>query len=262
VASVTYRFGVAAVLLLALCWKRGVSLRFPWRIHLALAGQGAGLCSLNCICIYVAEQYISSGLVALLFSLTAVLNVLGAYLLFRIPLSLRAMLGGVLGVSGITLMFFPEFGEVRQNPQLLVGLGTGALGLLLACGGNMAVLYAQREKVPTFPGAAWGMAYGALISTLTGVAMGTPWTVELSPLYLLSLLHLSIFGTIVAFLCYLTLLKREGPGPASYVNVLVPVVALLLSTLFEGYRWTGMAAAGATLAFAGNFLAMRKAKKA
>jgi len=257
-ASVAYRFAMAAVISLAFCWKRGVSLRFPWRVHLALAGQGACLFSLNCVCVYIAEQYVSSGVVAILFSLQAGLNVLGAYLLFRMPLKARAVLGAMLGIAGVTLIFFPEFGAMNQNPQMLMGLGAGALGVLFACSGNMLVIHLQRAKVPVFSGAVWGMVYGALTSVLAGVVMGVEWAVDLGPVYLLSMLYLSVFGTIVAFLCYSTLLKREGPGPASYVNVLTPVVALLLSTLFENYHWTALAALGAALVFVGNFLAMRK----
>ena len=261
ITSVTYRSAMAAVILLALCWKRGVSLRFPWRMHLALAGQGAFLFSLNYVCVYVAEQYVSSGLVGVLFSSLSILNIFGAYLLFRMPMSAGAVLGSVLGVAGITLMFFPEFVSMDQHPQLTKGMGMGVLGILFACVGNLLAIHTQREKVPILSGATWGMVYGTAISALVGVAMGVSWAVDLSPLYLLSLLYLSLFGSIVAFLCYLTLLGREGPGPASYVNVLTPVVALLLSTLFENYQWTGMAAAGAALAFSGNFFILRKPKR-
>jgi len=261
VVSVTYRFALAAVLFLALCWKLRVPLRFPWRMHVALAGQGACIFSLNCICIYIAEQYVSSGLVAILASLQAAFTLFGAYLLFRMPLTVRAVLGAMVGIAGVTLIFFPEFGAAGQHPELLRGLGTGTLGILLGCCGSMVMVYTQRAKVPIFSGAVWGMVYGAGVSALTGLLMGVAWTVDLRPTYLLSLLYLSIFGTIVAFLCYMTLIKREGPGPASYVNVVTPVVALLLSTLFEGYQWTAAALAGTALVFVGNFLAMRRAQE-
>ena len=261
VVSVAYRFGLAAVLFLAWCWKRGVPLRFPWRMHVALAGQGASVFSLNCICIYIAEQHVSSGLVAVLASMHAILNLFGAYVLFRMPLTVRAVSGALLGIVGVTLIFFPEFGAAGQHPELLRGLGVGAFGTLLSCCGNMVVVYTQRAKVPIFSGAAWGMVYGALVSALTGLLMGVEWVVDWSPAYILSLLYLSVFGTIVAFLCFMALIKREGPGPASYVNVVTPVIALFLSTLFEGYAWTTVAATGVVLVFVGNFLAMRRVRQ-
>lgn len=124
----------------------------------------------------------------------------------------------------------------------------------------MLAIRNQRAEVPVWSGAAWGMVYGAAISALIGVATGVEWTFDARPVYILSLLYLSVFGTVVAFLCYLTLLKREGAGLASYVTVVAPVVALLLSTLFEGYQWTVVAALGAALAVVGNFLTMRRNK--
>ncbi|MDR0770948.1 MAG: EamA family transporter [Burkholderiales bacterium] len=258
--SVTYRFAIAAAILWVWCWQRGVPLRFPWRVHVALAGQGACLFSLNYLSIYVAEQYISSGLVAILFSLLAVLNVFGARLLFGAPLTGRTVMAAMLGIGGVTLMFFPEFVMMDGHPEVLKGVAFGVLGTLFACGGNMMAIRNQRAEVPVWSGAAWGMVYGAAISALIGVATGVEWTFDARPVYILSLLYLSVFGTVVAFLCYLTLLKREGAGLASYVTVVAPVVALLLSTLFEGYQWTVVAALGAALAVVGNFLTMRRNK--
>ncbi|MDR2244196.1 MAG: EamA family transporter [Burkholderiales bacterium] len=260
VASVTYRFVIAAVILMLWCWQRSVPLRFPWRTHVGMAGQGACLFSLNYLCIYVAEQYISSGLVAILFSLLAVLNVFGARALFGAPLTARTVFAAVLGIGGVTLMFLPEFRMMNNHPEVLKGIAFGVLGVLFACGGNMVAIHNQRTEVPVWSGAAWGMVYGAVISALIGLAMGIEWTFDMRPMYIISLLYLSVFGTIVAFLCYLTLLKREGAGPASYVIVVTPVVALLLSTLFEGYQWTAIAAVGAVLALVGNFLTMRRSR--
>ncbi|MCL2297091.1 MAG: DMT family transporter [Proteobacteria bacterium] len=259
--SVTYRFVIAAAILMLWCWQRGVPLRFPWRTHLGMAGQGACLFSLNYLCIYVAEQYISSGLVAILFSLLAVLNVLAARLLFSAPLTVRTVLAAVLGIGGVTLMFFPEFGMMNNHPEVLRGIAFGVLGALFACAGNMMAIHNQRTDVPVWSGAAWGMVYGAAISALVGLSIGVEWTFDARPMYIISLLYLSVLGTVVAFLCYLTLLKREGAGFASYINVVVPVVALLLSTLFEGYQWTAIAAVGATLALVGNFLTMRRGQR-
>jgi drug/metabolite transporter (DMT)-like permease len=260
VVSVTYRFAIAAVILLLWCRLRGLSLRFPWRVHLGIAGQGAGLFSLNYLSIYVSEQYISSGLVAIIFSLLAVLNVFGARLLFGAPLTQRTVIAAMLGIGGVTLMFFPEFGMMSNHPEALKGIAFGVLGTLFACGGNLVAIHNQRVNVPVWSGAAWGMVYGMVLSALIGWVMGVEWTFDTRPMYIISLLYLAVFGTVVAFLCYLTLLKREGAGLASYVTVITPVVALILSTLFENYQWTLIAALGAVLVFAGNFLAMQRGR--
>ncbi|MCL2871941.1 MAG: EamA family transporter [Betaproteobacteria bacterium] len=261
IASVTYRFAMATVILLAWCRLRGLPLRFPWRMHLGIAGQGACLFSLNYLSIYIAEQYVSSGLVAIIFSLQAGLNVFGARVLFGAPVAARTVFAAVLGVGGVALMFYPEFGLMRNHPEVLKGIVFGALGTLFASGGNMVAIYNnQRAQVPVWSGAAWGMLYGTALSAIIGVVTGVEWTFDARPTYIISLLYLSVFGTIAAFLCYLTLLKREGAGIASYVNVVTPVVALLLSTLFENYQWTIIAILGAALAFVGNFLVMRRGR--
>ncbi|MDR0478585.1 MAG: DMT family transporter [Burkholderiaceae bacterium] len=260
--SVTYRFAIAAVILLAWCWQRRLPLRFPWRVHIGIAGQGACLFSLNYVNIYVAEQYIPSGLTAIIFSLLAILNVFGARLWFGVPLTRRTVVAALLGICGVTLMFFPEFGEMSKHPEILKGIIFGVLGRLFASGGNMVAIYNnQRAKIPVWSGAAWGMVYGTVISAFIGLVLGVKWTFDMHPMYIASMLYLSVLGTVAAFLCYLTLLKREGAGLASYTNVITPVVALLLSTLFEHYQWTSIAALGAALALIGNFLTMRQPRK-
>jgi len=120
----------------------------------------------------------------------------------------------------------------------------------------------QRAGIEVFSGIAWGMGYGAATAALAALAHGAGWNFDPSPAYVLSLIYLAIFGSIGAFGAYLTLLKQVGPGPAAYVGVATPVVALALSTLFEGYRWTWVAAAGVVLAVCGNWLALRAARAA
>jgi drug/metabolite transporter (DMT)-like permease len=114
--------------------------------------------------------------------------------------------------------------------------------------------------LPTFPTTAWGMAYGALTAVLVATAAGVPWTFDVRLPYVASLVYLALFGSVAAFGAYLTLLKRIGAGPASFVGVATPVIALLLSTLFEGYRWTWVAVLGVVLAVIGNWLALTPAR--
>ncbi len=261
VASVTYRFALAAAILMALCRLRGYSLRFPLRAHCGIALQGALLFSLNYIAIYLAEQTVPSGLVAVLCSTQAFLNLLGARFLFHLPLQMRTVAATLLGVIGVALMFLPEFALIGQSANILEGFLFGMAGTILASGGNMAAMHNQRAGVPVWAGAAWGMTYGALISGLAGCVIGVDWVVDISPAYLLSLAYLSLFGTIIAFLTYLTLLKNEGAGVASYVAAATPMVALLLSTAFEGYQWTWIAATGAVLILCGNVLVMKKSSR-
>ena len=112
--------------------------------------------------------------------------------------------------------------------------------------------------LPTLPATAWGMLYGALTAALLALVMDVPWTFEPTFRYVASLVYLSLLGSVIAFAAYLTLLQRVGAAPTAFVGVATPVIALLLSTLFEGYRWTPVAVAGVLLAVAGNWLALRK----
>jgi drug/metabolite transporter (DMT)-like permease len=115
----------------------------------------------------------------------------------------------------------------------------------------------QRDGIPVLTGTAWGMAYGALVSALVAAVHGVAWTFDTSAVYLLSLAYLAVFGSVAAFVAYLTLLRQVGPGPAAYVGVATPIVAMAVSTAFEGYRWTTIGAFGVALALVGNWLALK-----
>jgi drug/metabolite transporter (DMT)-like permease len=128
---------------------------------------------------------------------------------------------------------------------------------VIASGGNMIAQRNQRAGIPTLSGNAWGMAYGAAVAAVAAVAQGVEWTFDFRLEYLISLAYLALFGSVVAFGAYLTLLKRIGATRAAYTAVTTPVIALALSTLFEGYRWTWTGAVGVVLAMAGNWLALR-----
>src|SRR5436309_10575359 len=159
-ASVVYRFALAALMLAAWCLATGRSLRFSAAQHRYLALQGALLFGLNYLCVYWAEQYIASGLVAVLFSLIVFLNLAGVRLFFATPVSLRTLAGSVLGVCGIVLLFWHDVsgGQTDAARGVLFGL----LATLLASGGNLLAVRNQRHKLAVLPGTAWGMAYGAV----------------------------------------------------------------------------------------------------
>jgi drug/metabolite transporter (DMT)-like permease len=160
-------------------------------------------------------------------------------------------------VAGVALLFLPELREAGQGGQAALGVAFGLGATVLACGGNMIAVRNHQVGLPVFEGTTWGMAYGAAFAALLAMALGVPWSFDARPAYVLSLLYLAVFGSIAAFGAYLTLLKHVGAGPAAFVGVATPVVALALSTLFEGYRWTWVAALGVNLAVAGNWLALR-----
>jgi drug/metabolite transporter (DMT)-like permease len=257
--SIVYRFALAAVLIAAWCAAIGRRLRFPPRAHAMLVAQGALYFGLNYIAVYRAEQYVASGLVAVVFSTIAFMAPVAARIAFGTPLARHALAGAALGIAGIALLFLPELAAAGAGGATAAGVAFALGGTVMASLGTLVTMRMQRRGLPILETTAWGMGYGALWAALTAALGGAAWTFDAGPGYVASLAYLAVFGSVAAFLAYLTLLKRAGPGPASYTGVVSPVVAMALSTLFEGYRWTVPGALGAALAVAGNVLVLRKA---
>jgi drug/metabolite transporter (DMT)-like permease len=258
--SVAYRFALAALMVAAWCKATGASLRFPLREHRYLAGFGITLFGLNYVAVYWAERFIPSGLAAVLFSTIVFMSAIGMRLAFGTPLTARTLAAATLGVTGVALLFLPELRAARHGGNAAMGVAFALGATLIATIGNVVAVRNHRAGLPTLPATAWGMAYGALAAALVATLTGVRWTFDPRAAYVLSLLYLTVFGSVFAFAAYLTLLKRVGAGPASFVGVATPVIALLLSTLVEGYRWTGVAALGVVLAVVGNWMALRPAR--
>jgi drug/metabolite transporter (DMT)-like permease len=255
-ASVVYRFAIAAVVLAALCAACGRSLGFPPRTHFWLAAQGVTFFGLNYVAVYVAEHYVTSGLVAVVFSTIVFMTPVGARLAFGTPITMRMGIGAALGVAGVALLFLPELRSDERAGHSALGIAYAFAATAIAAVGNLVSIRLHRDNVPVFTGTAWGMAYGAATAAVTAAIAGTAWTFDARWPYVTSLIYLALFGSIVAFGAYFLLLRRVGAGPASFLGVSTPVVAMLLSTLFEGYSWTWMAAVGVALAVAGIALAL------
>jgi drug/metabolite transporter (DMT)-like permease len=260
--SVAYRFAIAALLLTIWCASTGRSLRFSRRAHAFIALQGVLLFGFNYVAVYQAERYAASGLVAVLFSTIVFMNPIGARILFGTPLTVRMLFAAALGVLGVGLLFAPELQQAGRGGDAALGVAFGLGATAIATGGNLVAVRNQHAGIPVLPGAAWGMGWGAAAAVAVALIEGAAWTIDSRPGYLASLLYLAIFGSIVAFGAYLTLLGQVGPGPAAYVGVATPVVALLLSTLLEGYRWTWLGACGLAVAVIANRMALTASRRA
>jgi drug/metabolite transporter (DMT)-like permease len=254
--SVAYRFAIASVLLGAWCLFTRRSLSFSPGTHKFIALQGVLLCGLNYVTVYWAEQYATSGLVAVLFSTIVFMTPVGARVVFGTPLTIRMLVAATLGVLGIALLFVPELSRARYGGDAALGIVLGLVATAIASAGTLASSRNHDAGIPVLPGAAWAMAYGALTAAIIAVLTGARWSFDFRTPYVVSLLYLAVFGTVVAFGAYLTLIKLIGPGRASYVSIATPIVAMALSTLFEGYRWTVVAGFGVVLAVIGNWLAL------
>ena len=192
--SVFYRFALAAVLLLGWCRLRGLSLRFTWRQHVGLAVQGTLLFSLNYIVFYVATKYLTSGLVAVTFSTILVMNMVFGALILGSPIRPRVALGAVLGMGGLSLVFWPDLAAFDTGSASLIGLGLSLIATAFASLGNVASVRNQRGGIPVVQGNAIGMAYGALSTLVIVLARGVPLTFDPSPLYVGALVYLAVFA--------------------------------------------------------------------
>lgn len=261
-ASVAWRFALASGLLLAWCAVRGVALPRGWRQHLGLVALGVLLFGLNYVLTYRAETTLTSGLVAVLFATMVFWNLLGARLFFGAPAPGGVVLGAVTGLGGLLLLFWPELAGLEADHRLLVGVAYAAGGTVVASAGNLVSQRVFAGGVPVVPGTGVAMGYAALLLLGWCLVTGVPLTFDPSPAYVLSLAYLAVLGSIVAFVTYLTLLQRVGAGRAGYTTAVIPVVAMLASTLFEQYRWSGSAVAGLGLVLAGTVLVLRAKARA
>ena len=257
--SVTYRFAAASLLLVLGCIATGRSLRFPLRDHGYLAGLGLLMICVNYNLIYWAERIVVSGLVAVVYSTIVFMTPIGMRVAFGVPMRPRLLAAAALGVTGVALLFLPELRAAGRGGSMAYGIILVLCAALACALGNLIAVRNHRAGIPTIPGTAWMMVYGTLFAAATAQVAGAPWTFDPRPAYVLSLGYLAVCGSVVAFVTYFALLKRVGAGPSSYVAVATPVIALLLSTFLEGYRWTPIAAAGMVLAVLGNGLALRAA---
>jgi len=250
--SIFYRYAVASLLLFGWSVLRGLPLRFDLRAHGWFVLLGFFLFGINYILTYRAQIHVTSALCAILFSMMLWMNIVNARLFFGVRAAPRVLVGALLGVIGIVTLFAPQIREVSFSDSVFFGSVLAVLAALSASLGNMVSQKAQKLALPVVQSNAWGMFYGALMTGMVSAMEGHAFTFDPSASYLISLAYLTIFGSIVAFGAYLTLLGRIGAHTAGYAMVMFPVVALILSILFEGLVIDTTVIAGAGLVLAGN----------
>lgn len=256
--SVAWRFALAALILLAYSAFRRRPLGFSARDHLWIALQGVLLFGLNYTGIYLAEQYLTSGLVAVVFSIVVFMNAVGMRLFFSLPIRPATIVAAVVGVAGVTLVFWPEMRRFSSSGEQFYGLAAAVGATAVASLGNMVATRIHRRQLPVTQINAWSMLYGAVFVAVVAFATGQRFAFDVSWPYVASLIYLSLFGSALAFGAYLTLMRRIGADRASYTAVAIPVVALLLSTAFEHLRWQLETFLGIALCLGGNVLMLRR----
>jgi drug/metabolite transporter (DMT)-like permease len=262
IASVTYRFALATVILLIWCRIRGLNMRFSLKEHSFMLLQGILLFGLNYLLFYIAELHVTSGLAAVIFSTILVMNMVNGAIFLKSSIDGMVMFGGLLGLAGIILVFRPEIGSFSLENNGAMGALFCVVATLFASLGNITSARNQKNGLPIIQTNAYGMGYGALIMLLMTLAWGKPFGFEPSLVYIGSLLYLALFASVIAFGCYLTLVGNIGADRAAYATLLFPIVALIISTIWEDYHWTASSAAGVGLILLGNLWMLKRRQPA
>jgi len=257
-ASVFYRFLLASAIVFAYCLARRLPLRYSLRQHLWIALLGILMFSVSYIFVYYAEQHVVSGLVAVGYSASPMLGLIGMRVFFGTPMTRLLVLGSILGMVGIALVFWPEFAKLQGDRDTALGALHTIIAVVVSAFGAIVAQRNQRAELPLRQSMAWGMLYGSLFSLVVTLAAGESLDFEPTMPYVLSLVYLAVLGSILAFAAYLTLLHRVGAARAGYIGVMVPIVALVISALFEKFQWHALTWLGIAVSVAGNVIVLRR----
>jgi drug/metabolite transporter (DMT)-like permease len=258
ILSVSYRFCLAAAILLSYCLITRKKLGFSWIDQVFMAIQGVTLFGLGYCMSYLATCYLTSGLVAVVFSTIMMWNILNLRIFMQQPVAGRALVGGIMGLIGICILFRRDLAAFTAT-RGLIGLSIALGGAYLASLGNVVGSRNAARGLPVTQTNAYGMLYGGLLTLAIHAATGGGLVMDWSCGYLLPVLYLTLFGSIVAFGCYMLLIGRIGAEYAAYVLLLAPVIALLLSTAFEDFRWGLGALLGVCIVLCGNLVILTPA---
>ncbi|MBU4683523.1 DMT family transporter [Cedecea davisae] len=256
--SIFWRFAVAAVVMLVTLLALGRLKRIALKDHLFCVLQGACVFGFNFFCFYHAAAYISSGLESVIFSMAVLFNAFNNMLFFRKKPSPRVLPAAALGIAGIIALFWHDLVATQLAPSLLIGIGLSALGTFGFSLGNMISARHQSRGLETLSTNTYAMFYGTAIMGLVALASGESFMPDFSARYIGSLLYLAIFGSVIAFGAYFTLVGRIGASQAAYSTLLFPLVALSLSTVYEGYVWHANAVLGLVMILVGNLVMFAK----
>jgi len=257
--AVALRFLLAGCAVLVLSAFRGERLRFPAAEHGRLALQGCFMYGVSYLCVYHAERHVVSGLVAVGYSASPLITGLGAHWFFRQSMTPRFVFGGLLGLAGVAMIFWPEFGHAVGDRETALGAAFTVGAVLLSAVGSLVASRNRLHGLPFWPSLGYGMIYGAFVALLAALVQGNAFALPAAPSFWLALLYLALAGSVITFACFLTLQERVGPGRTAVVGVMTPLLALVVSMLFEGFHPDLLTFVGAALAVSGNVLMLRRA---
>jgi drug/metabolite transporter (DMT)-like permease len=260
--SIAYRFLIAAAIIIVFCLATRRRLIFAARDYGLMTVLGLFLFCINYILFYYATAYLATGLLAVVFSMITVMNMVNAAILFGQKIEARVAIAAAFGLVGLALTFWSDIVGHELNREVILGLVLSLLGTLCASLGNMASIGLGKRGIGVVESNAISMSIGAAASFAFALLHGAPLAYNPAPSYTISLLFLALFATVIGFGAFLTLARRIGAARAAYSSVLFPTLALALSAWFENYRPQPEAILGVALILIGNVFALRRAPRA
>lgn len=257
IVSVAYRFALAALLILAWCLIRREAIWLTPAQHVWALGVGAVTFAFNYPLVYFAEERVTSAVVAVMFASMAFINLIGFRIAFGQRAPALAWAAAGLGIAGVAFLSWEELASANFGARALIGILLTLVAVVAAVVGNIFARRNEMLNVGVAASTGWAMAYGALILAIFATLTGRPWVYEPTWEYTLSLLHLTVNGSVIAFLLYYGLARRRGYATASYISALAPPVAMFVSTVFEAKTWGILALGGVALVLAGQWLLLK-----
>ena len=261
VVSVVLRFAIAAAVLALGVKATGGKLAMTRPQHLAAMGQGLFSFAISYAFVYASEEKIASAVVAVIFAALAFLNLILFRVVSKQKAASAAWLGAGMGVIGVAVLSGGEVMGAGLGLHAVEGVTFAVIAVVASAFGNWFAWKGQAAGAQVLPGTAWAMAYGTAALALYGLVTGVSWSVAWSPAYVISLLYLSLFGSVIAFGLYFTIARARGYALASYISALTPPIAMLVSVLFEGARFGLIAFVGLALVLAGQLFLIRAPKR-
>jgi len=256
--SVFYRFFLASVIILLFCIYKKINLRFSIKEHFFIAVLGIFLFNINYVIFYLSTQYLISGFVALCFSSILFMNVINNIIFHRSSPNIVTLIGGTIGTLGLIIIFYDEIITFEFSSGTSYGIFLGIIATYFASLGNLISAHTSKIKLEVIPVTGLGMFYGSISLVIYLILMGNSFSFELSHQYIFSLIYLSIFGSVFGFSLYLTLIKKLGSNDAAYVAIIMPLMALVVSTFFEGLVWDLSLVLGAIMIVLGNIIILKR----
>ena len=236
--SVFIRFIIAGLIILIFVALTKRNLIFSIKDHLYFFVLGIFLYSGNYIFFYNSNIYLPSNIPATVFCLLTIFNILGERFIFNKPITILALFGATLGITGIAIIFFKDFLGFNLNSGTTLGLFFALLATLSASIGNLIAIYNKRNfNIPLLQNVAFAMIYGALVALIVSFIKGAEFYIPLKNLnYLLGQAYLIIFGSIISFLCYIRFIEKESATKGGYIGVIMPILALIIAMIFEDVK--------------------------